>query len=138
MENNKELKSGFEINGIILLESNFRRTPEVEFSDGTDDDLDISVNVDTTGNMVVVEETVSFIRRFEEIEQVTIVVKMVGLFEKIGDESSLKIENFANVNGPAIIFPFIREHISNLSLKAGIGAIVIPPINFEKRRNKLI
>lgn len=61
-------------------------------------------------------------------------IKMVGIFEKIGD-STLNPEDFGKVNGAAIIFPYIREQLTNLSAKAGIGLIILPPFNFTKKSN---
>ncbi len=57
---------------------------------------------------------------------------MVGVFEKFGD-SILDLENFGNVNGAAILFPYIREHLTNLTSKAGLGLIIIPPFNFTNK-----
>lgn len=54
---------------------------------------------------------------------------MLGVFE-FGENLSLPLESFANINAPAIIFPYIREHLSNVSMKAGIQPILLPPINF--------
>jgi preprotein translocase subunit SecB len=59
---------------------------------------------------------------------------MVGTFEKVG-ESIINLEQFGHVNGAAIIYPFIREHLSNLSAKAGVGIILLPPVNFTKTNN---
>ena len=56
---------------------------------------------------------------------------MIGVFVKEGDVP-LPLEDFGNVNGAAIIFPYIREQFSNLALKAGLGFIILPPINFVK------
>jgi len=39
-------------------------------------------------------------------------------------------KNFGNVNGAAIIYPYIREHLTSLSVKAGVGIILLPPANF--------
>jgi preprotein translocase subunit SecB len=53
-----------------------------------------------------------------------------GIFscESGTDESN---EIFANINGPAIIYPFIREYMANLAMKGGI-TLFLPPVNFIK------
>ena len=61
-------------------------------------------------------------------------VKMAGLFT-IPDNNDLPLDTFINVNAPAMIFPFIREHLSSLSLKAAINPILLQPINFVKLSN---
>jgi preprotein translocase subunit SecB len=54
------------------------------------------------------------------------------IFERTGESPLTDFEEFGKVNGAAIIFPFIREHIMNMSLKGGIGAVILPPLNFTK------
>jgi preprotein translocase subunit SecB len=62
----------------------------------------------------------------------SIEVRMVGIFSYSPD-ADLPLERFANINAPAIIFPFIREQIATISLKSGIKpTILLPPINFVK------
>ena len=56
-------------------------------------------------------------------------------YEKYG-ESILDLESFGRVNGAAIIFPYIREHLTNLSAKAGVGLIMLPPFNFTLKEKK--
>ena len=69
--------------------------------------------------------------KMNETIEVSARIGMVGIFEKIGD-NPLNMEEFGRVNGAAIIFPYIREQLTNLSAKAGIGLIVLPPFNFTK------
>ncbi|MEO6683784.1 MAG: protein-export chaperone SecB [Ginsengibacter sp.] len=57
-------------------------------------------------------------------------VKMAGIFEKQG-ETALPIESFKEINAPAIIYPFVREHVASLTLKAGIGNVLLPSVNFK-------
>lgn len=57
---------------------------------------------------------------------------MVGVFKRIGDSELIDNEQFGRINGAAIIFPFVREHIANIALKAGLGSLILPPVNFTK------
>jgi preprotein translocase subunit SecB len=130
--NNKDLESGFKINNLLLLESTFSRVINVTF-DNPDvfQNIDVNVNVSINLNTVVVTEEVKYSQTFNQVQEVTATIKMVGVFEKFGD-SILDLENFGNINGAAIIFPYIREHLTNLTSKAGLGLIIIPPFNFTK------
>lgn len=56
---------------------------------------------------------------------------MFGEFGTDVDDQKI-LQQFADINGPAIIFPFLREHLASMSLKAGIPPIMLPPINFIK------
>jgi preprotein translocase subunit SecB len=62
-------------------------------------------------------------------------VKMLGNFE-YAEDSSLSVEDFSKINAPAILFPFVREHLASVSMKAGISPILLPPVNFVKLAEK--
>lgn len=134
MENNtNDLQSGFKINNLLLLESTFSRIINVTFDNpAVVQNIDVDVNVSINENTVVVTEEIKYNQTFNDIQEVSAIIKMVGVFEKFGD-SILDLESFGNVNGAAIIFPYIREHLTNLTSKAGLGLIIIPPFNFTKK-----
>ncbi len=56
-------------------------------------------------------------------------VKYLGSFQKDLEDSNMDLLSFINNHAPAIIYPYIREHVSSLTLKAGIPALYLPPIN---------
>lgn len=133
MEEKKDLESGFRILNILLLESSFNRVQNVIFNNPEiKQEINVEVNVSVNGSTVGVTEHVTYKQIFNEIEQVTAFIKMAGVFEKIGD-SPLDLEQFGQVNGAAIIYPYIREHLSSLSAKAGLGLIFLPPVNLTKK-----
>ncbi|NDP28283.1 MAG: hypothetical protein GZ087_12780 [Flavobacterium sp.] len=131
--NNNNLESGFKINNLLLLESTFSRVINVTFDNPeVVQNIDVNVNVSVNENTVVVTEEIKYNQTFNEIQEVSAIIKMVGVFEKFGN-SVLDLENFGNINGAAIIFPYIREHLTNLTSKAGLGLIIIPPFNFTNK-----
>lgn len=69
-------------------------------------------------------------------EQYRIEVTMVGVFKCNGNPTPEQKDSFGRINGAAIIFPFIREHIANIALKAGLGVVILPPVNFTKINTK--
>ncbi|NLP20935.1 MAG: hypothetical protein GX378_09275 [Bacteroidales bacterium] len=125
------MESGFRINNLILLESKFKRINNVQFEDANLD-LNIDTEVSVNNNIISVAETVSVKKTHNNTEQFSFLVKMVGIFECIGESQLKDYEKFGKINGAAIIFPYIREHITNLSMKAGLGPIILPPVNFTK------
>ncbi len=125
-------KSGFAITGLILLESNFKRENNVQFVETVQNNMHIETEVQTKDASIMVLETVTISQKYEKMEQVSIMVKMAGVFERVGESKLEDLEQFGKINGAAIIFPYIREHITNLSLKAGIPPIILPPVNFTK------
>ncbi|QHS63975.1 hypothetical protein GWR21_09635 [Chitinophaga agri] len=57
---------------------------------------------------------------------------MAGHFEKI-QEAALPADAFKYLNGPAIIYPFLRRHVYSLICKAGLGAMMLPAVSFQPR-----
>ncbi|MEA4968078.1 MAG: protein-export chaperone SecB [Bacteroidaceae bacterium] len=132
MEEKKELESGFRIQNILLIESSFSRILTVIF-DNPDikQEANVEVNVSINENIVSVTVNLLYKQVLNEIEQVSAKISMIGVFEKFGD-SPLNLEQFGKVNGAAMIYPYIREHFTNLAVKAGIGLIFLPPVNLTK------
>jgi preprotein translocase subunit SecB len=66
---------------------------------------------------------------------------MIGIFSVIAGNENMDLADFARINAPALIFPYVRETIASTSLKAGIPPVIIPPINLntvkiDKNREK--
>lgn len=136
MEQHNQLESGFKITNLLLIESSFKREPRVTLEkEKFESVVNVEVNVQVKENKVFVTEKVTYSQKTQDKVEINCNIKMVGIFEKYG-ESPLDLEKFGNVNGAAIIFPYIREHLTNLSAKAGIGLIVLPPFNFTNKSQK--
>jgi preprotein translocase subunit SecB len=64
---------------------------------------------------------------------------MSGFFEMIGEPApEADLARWAHVNCAAIIFPFLREHLSSMYVKANLGPYLLSPINFEHYYQKLL
>lgn len=140
MDGKQNIESGFIIKNIILVESNFSRVNNVVF-DNPKNNININVNVSVVNNNITVEETIDLVQKHGDNEQMKFHVKMVGIFEKIGESELKDLDKFGRINGASIIYPYIREHITSVTLKAGVGAVLLPPVNFtnqvvEKKDNK--
>ena len=122
---------GYKINLIALVESNFKREDEIIINPEIKNNISVELEVNIEGVKIFVFETLLFDQEINGKKQVNAKIVMVGEFEKIG-EPKLPISLFANINGAAIIFPFLREHLSSICLKAGVGVVLLPPINFEQ------
>lgn len=133
MDNQNNMSSGFTVRNILLMETEFRRINNVTFGEELKGNMDINTQVGIDGNFINVAETVIVTQSVQDEVQVSIKVTMVGVFEKIGDSIIADLEEFGRVNGAAILFPYIREHVTSLSLKAGLGPIILPPINFANQ-----
>ena len=124
--------STYKLLNIILIESRFKRQPNIHFEEeGYHNNVDINLENQTSDNKIFITLTVDFKAGVGEKEDIEAMAKMLGVFE-FEEASQIPLKEFANINGPAIIFPFIREHIASCSVKAGINPILLPPINFVK------
>ena len=122
----------YQLESINLIESFFKREPEISYeSDEFSSNIDIKSGYNIEDNKLLVMLEIEFYAGIPEKKQIIISVKMLGVFKQL-DTEGISIDKFAKINAPAIIFPFIREHIATLSLKAGIYPILLPPINFVK------
>lgn len=135
MENIKEKKSGFKVVSILLTNSSFSRNGKINFQN-SEQEVSFETGVGSKGNFVNVKLTTIVLNKYEGVEQYKIEVSMVGVFERTGESEIADNEKFGRINGAAIIFPFIREHIANIALKAGLGSLILPPVNFTKMNSK--
>ena len=125
------MESGFKIDNILLVESNFRRIPNVTFnSPDIIHNTNVEVSVGVNGNNIIVTEKVDFTQSLKDVEEIKCSITMIGVFQKVGESPLEDLERFGKINGAAIIFPYIREHLTNLSVKAGINPVILAPQNF--------
>ena len=128
--------SGFQLKSIILVDSHMYRKPNVNFKE-LQLDVEIGTGVGVKDNVVNVKLSVNVKQMENGIAQSEMSATMVGIFEKTGESPLNDMEEFCRINGASIIFPFLREHIANLAMKAGLGPIMLPPVNFQKlNKNK--
>lgn len=135
MDNIKEKQSGFKVESILLTESGFTRKGKINFSE-SEQEVSFETGVGSKDNTVNVKLTTTVTNKLKDEEQYKIVVSFVGVFKRTGNSQILDNEQFGRINGAAIIFPFVREHIANIALKAGLGSFILPPVNFTKINRK--
>lgn len=124
---------GYKVENVVLIESTFSRSPSIDLNDFTiSPELNIShaAHETTSENKFGVTLTLDYKGKQNEIIICSAKITMLGVFEKIG-EPQLGEEGFKKVNAPAIIYPFIREHLHNICLKAGIANVFLPTVNFK-------
>ena len=125
--------SGYNVENVILLESTFSRLKNIE---DIGSQLNHEINLLPTphetdaNNKFSVTLTLNYVGKFVDTTVCTATIKMVGGFEKYG-EPKLTDDKFKAINAPAIIYPFVREHLHNLCLKAGIANVLLPTVNFK-------
>lgn len=128
--------TSYSIEQVYLSGSFFHRDPQIEFENiefGQEPIVDhVDLPADLEPNKFMVHVTVKIIGTVASKEVIKIEVTNTGVFHRTG-ESLLQEETFKKVNAPAIIYPFVREHIATVAVKAGIGSLLLPPVNFTNK-----
>lgn len=91
------------------------------------------------GKFLVKEEKKQFSIGFQvrlSDEEFTLKTEMFFFFETdINLEEEFIDSTFANINAPAIAFPYMRAFISNFTLQAGFRPVMLPSVNFVEFKN---
>ena len=126
--------AGYKIESMLLMESAFSR--EIDIDSKFISDLSSEIDVKPEARETTPDSRFAVIvklhyRGMHQQRQVcTATISMIGIFEKYG-EPALPDDKFKAINAPAIIYPFIREHLYSLCLKAGLANVLLPTINFK-------
>lgn len=132
-------KPTFQLINILLIESTFKRevTFDIDNISKAQNILDVnSQSMPASGDDFGVFLTITFKQILNKITILETKVTMVGSFKKNESVDEIALAQFCNVNAPAIIFPFIRETIASMTLKAGVNPVLIQPLNFVELAKK--
>ncbi len=126
------MKTTYKLLHILLLESNYKRAHFIDFDSGNiKNEIDIKINHINKEGQLDVTLKLTFISKQNENNVIEAVITMIGSFIfDTSEEVNIPVEAFATINAPAIIFPFIREHLANLTMKSGVQPVFLPPVNF--------
>lgn len=112
---------------ISLLESTFRRERGEIVQDS--EEIKFSIEIETHFSDEKKELLVFLATATQSESPFCFSVTYGGKFA-LDIEEAAHIERIGTVNCPAIIFPFIREHVAELTRRAGLNAFIMNPINF--------
>jgi len=120
---------GINFKSIIMVSSNFYR--EADIPKGMEIEIDIKVSSHINEQQTEADLDLIFTIRGikDDIQVLRLESRFIGYFESDGDSPNMNLNQFLNENAPALMFPYIREYVSNTTSRAGISPIIIPPIN---------
>jgi preprotein translocase subunit SecB len=124
---------GYNVENVVLIESTFSRNSSIDLKDFTiSPEFAISheAHKTTPENKFGVTLTLDYKGKQNGVVICAAKITMLGIFEKTG-EPPISENGFKQINAPAIIYPFIREHLHNICLKAGIANVLLPTVNFK-------
>jgi preprotein translocase subunit SecB len=63
-------------------------------------------------------------------------VAVSGIFEFDEDIDSKVLDQFKDINCPAIMFPYLREAVADTVRRSGFPPLHLPPVNFIEAKRK--
>ena len=129
--------NNYEILYINLVEENFIKKSSVDLSKINNFVSNVNFNVEIKNESESVFSVLLKIKldwSLEDEQQIEFNTAMEGVFKRNVDNPVPDINTFCRLNAPAMIFPFIREHVASISLKAGLGAVILGPVNFVRKK----
>ncbi len=124
-------RQGFALKRVRLLEASFsspRQFPGSANRRFGISDATIETEIDAAARTCLVRVGVEVTAHANDLAAFTLRATMEGLFE--GEQEGLPLDLFASVNAPAILFPYLRETVSNLTARSGHPALLLPTVNF--------
>ena len=135
--NNLKIKTDIPLGALNLNSVSLSRSvfSKGEIEHAVEFQMEFSVSSKEVEKKLFVSEKINL--RANASPSFSIEVEMVAEFEK-GPDFSVSVEDFSNINAAPIIYAYIRQHISNLTLQAGMSPIILPIVNFFEhyRKNK--
>jgi len=124
----KYKQPGIQCDGVILVEEEFWRNYDVPNDSRIDFNLEVANSINSNDEHVIeIQATLKLI--YNDKEYLNLKNKFIGFFSTVEGEENMDIEEFIEYNAVALMIPYIREHISSITMKSGINPIIIPPIN---------
>lgn len=123
----KTKQPGINFNSIILVKESFWRDYNVPADSEIVFNVDMSINIQE--NISNTQLITSLILKSGEKEVLKLESTFVGSFSINQENKNMDMEQYLKNNSPALMFPFIREHIATITQKSGVGPVLLPPIN---------
>ena len=123
----KKRQPGISFDGIILAKEEFWRDYSVP--DEATPDISINVKWNNQSDDWITEFSFSLCLMYEKVKVLQLDSTFIGFFSVIEGEENIDIEQFMQNHSPALMFPYIREHIATVTQKAGVKPVLLAPVN---------
>lgn len=123
----KSKQPGISFDSIMLVKESFWRDYVVPENSKLDFQIGMGWNHEDGEYFVELDTILTLI--YEEKEVLKLESTFVGVFSLIEERQNMDIQEYIKNYSPGLMFPYIREHISNITQKSGSKPILLPPIN---------
>jgi len=119
---------GINFESVFLVKESFWRDYVVPKDSKLNISFKMSVSGEGTKRSTMLSTTLT-LQNPDKKDVLVLECDFVGIFAvKVGEEN-MDLDTFVKDNSPALMIPFIREHIYSVSQKSGIKGIMLPPVN---------
>ncbi|MEA1971953.1 MAG: protein-export chaperone SecB [Candidatus Cloacimonadota bacterium] len=132
---NEKQQPGIKFENIYLIEDSFKRIPIISQRLDIKLDFDIERHIEKGKSFIKLKTYLNLINEKNENE-VEIEFSYIANFKEIKGNENMKIADFLENNAPALMFPYIRQHIHNKTTIAGLKPLILPPINIVALLNE--
>lgn len=118
------MQAPFKFTDLLFTESSIKLEKDTKGSS-------IDIRFDPKGTISEKNKTfeINLGVKLESEDGLKVSVRMLGFFEFKNVVKLEQLNNYFYVNGPAILFPYLRSYLSALTALSGTATIIIPPMN---------
>lgn len=129
-------KSEYTIEDFLLIKSEFNRQAQINYDNvNFREEVTVGSKYHEENGKIFITLRVVYISGIKDNETINpdikIEVQFVGIFSIIGELEKDQKEYFILSNAPTLMYPVVREHVMNLSLKGNIRKIILPPVYID-------
>ncbi|MGD9679104.1 MAG: protein-export chaperone SecB [Vulcanibacillus sp.] len=130
----KEREPGIFFEKVVLKKCVFEMRPSKQSDIKKQMKIDFKVDnrINDSKNILFTDFSIIIGKDDEEMPFMLDIV-VTGMFKKDEKNENMDLETFSKSNAAVILFPYVRELISNLTMRAGLSnPIIIPPMNIAR------
>ena len=134
----KSILSSINFCQYIVESIEFKINSDAVFGDEIDLDIKFNNNIQVdmeSNNAIITIETIVFDKYIEKAYPFYLELTVSGFFS-FSDMPEVDIRDMLEVNGTAILFPYIRMIVSNITTNSGVPALILPTLNISKMIKK--
>lgn len=122
---------GISFDNIILGELSFVRNPTTSGKSGLNIEFENTASFSEDKKKLMFKLSASVNEKEADGSKSTFNLKcqMIGFFSIIDGMQNMSLDEFSKVNAPALMIPYVREIIANITMRSGLKPIILKPIN---------
>ncbi len=120
---------GIKFDNIILSKLEFHRKPMVVEKPELDVSCLSKATIDEEKQRLVLELSADI--KEKKAADFSLQCTIIGFFSVLEGQENLSLKQFSEINAPALLFPYLREVIANITLRSGLKPLILPPINIS-------